>query len=44
MVVEVHHQIAGRLRHPGTNGMRGEPDQMHPAPLEFDYEQHVQPG
>jgi len=44
VVVEVHQQIPGGLRHPLTGRVRGDPGQVHPPPVEFDDEQHVLPG
>ena len=43
-LVEVHQQIPGRLGHPGAGRVGGDAGQVHPAVLEFDDEQDVQPG
>jgi hypothetical protein len=37
-------QVADGLGDPGAGGAGGDPGQVHPAVLEFDHEQHVQPG
>jgi hypothetical protein len=43
-VVEVHQQVPGCLRHPGTGRMCGNPDQGHPTPVKLDDKQDIQPG
>jgi len=42
--VEVYQQVAGRLGHPRPGGVGGDPGQVHPAAVELDDEQDVQPG
>ncbi len=44
VVVEIHQQVPGRLRHPGAGGVCGDPGQMHPAAVEFDDEEDVEAG
>jgi hypothetical protein len=44
MLVEVHQQVAGGLGDPRAGGVGGDPGQVHPAVLQFDDEEHVQPG
>jgi hypothetical protein len=44
VVVKVHQQIPGHLRHPRTGRVRGDPGQVHPTSVEFNDEQHIQPG
>jgi hypothetical protein len=36
--------MPGRLRHPLTSRVRGDPGQVHSTPIELDDEQHIQPG
>jgi hypothetical protein len=43
-IVEVHQQVAGRLRHPLAGRVRGNAGQVHSPPIELDDEQHIQPG
>ena len=42
-VVEVHEQVAGLLGHPGAGGMRGDPEDVHPAAGVLDDEERVEP-
>jgi hypothetical protein len=44
MLIEVQQQIPGRLGHPRTGRMGGDPGQVHPPPVELDHEQYVQPS
>ena len=44
MRAHVHQQLAGPLSDPGSGRVRGDAGQPHPAPVEFDDEQDVEPG
>jgi hypothetical protein len=44
VLAEIDQQIPRRLRHPLTARVCGDPGQVHPAPIEFDDEQHIPSG
>ena len=42
-VVEIHEQVAGLLGQPGTGGVRGDAEDVHPAGGVLDDEERVEP-
>jgi hypothetical protein len=43
-VFELHEQVAGLLRHPLPDWMRGHPEHLDPAGAHLKHEQHLQPS
>jgi len=43
-VVEVREQVAGLLGQPGSGGVRGDTEDVHPAGVVFDGEERLQPA
>jgi len=41
-VLEVGRKVAGHLGHPGTVGVGGDTEQVHPSSVDLNYEEHVE--
>src|SRR6202035_4525668 len=41
-VLEVRRKVAGPLGHPGTVGVGGDTEQVHPSSVDLNHEEHVE--
>jgi hypothetical protein len=44
VLVELHHQVTGRLGDPGASGVGGDTGQVHPAVVKFDDKEYMESG